>query len=107
MPLPPCQLSHLTHPLPLQVFPTHPLPLRLLPRNSHPHVVLNSSAGFCTCASYYHKVAARPDSICCKHELASKLAEALRRCEAVEKDDVAWASHLSHHMQMAMVEHGS
>jgi len=87
-------------------FATHPTGCAIrVPRNSHPHVHL---PGFCTCASYHHKVVGtRPEAICCKHELASKLAEALQRCEEVAKDDVAWASHLAHHMQMAMVEHGS
>mmetsp|Transcript_16210 Transcript_16210/g.51753 ORF Transcript_16210/g.51753 Transcript_16210/m.51753 type:complete len:151 (+) Transcript_16210:34-486(+) len=73
-------------------------------KRAHPHVCLPS---FCTCASYCHKVATRSDALACKHGLAVLLAEALRRTQSAEHSDVAWANSLSHHLQLAMIDHGS
>jgi hypothetical protein len=52
-------------------------------------------------------VAARPDSIACKHELAALLATALGKCERVDKADAAWANELENRLQMAMLAHGA
>jgi hypothetical protein len=51
-------------------------------------------------------VAARPDAIVCKHELAALLAASLGKCERVDKEDAAWANDLVHRLQMAMIPHG-
>lgn len=71
-------------------------------RGAHPHVSL---PGFCTCGSFCHKVAARPDATVCKHELAALLSAGVGKCERVDKDDAAWANELSHRLQMAMLAH--
>ena len=52
------------------------------------------------------KVAARPDAVMCKHELAAMLAHALHRSESIEKEDGAWATELKHRLHMAMIQHG-
>mmetsp|Transcript_35285 Transcript_35285/g.112301 ORF Transcript_35285/g.112301 Transcript_35285/m.112301 type:complete len:145 (-) Transcript_35285:89-523(-) len=71
-------------------------------KGAHPHVSL---PGFCTCGSFCHKVAARPDATVCKHELAALLSAGVGKCERVDKDDAAWANELSHRLQMAMLAH--
>lgn len=38
-------------------------------------------SNFCTCYSYLRQVLRRPEILMCKHVLASRLAEALEKCE--------------------------
>ncbi|KAL3905141.1 MAG: hypothetical protein SGPRY_011017 [Prymnesium sp.] len=61
-------------------------------RSKTSHCIL---PGFCTCASYCFQVAAKPDCLLCKHELAVLLACALRSVHTLELEEEEWATQFS------------
>jgi len=61
--------------------------------------------GFCTCKSFCLSVAAKPDLLVCKHELAVLLAEPLGKLHNNELEDDEWAKAFSHAMTMPMMEY--
>ncbi|XP_047323456.1 zinc finger SWIM domain-containing protein 7 isoform X2 [Impatiens glandulifera] len=42
---------------------------------------------FCACYSYFYDVVNRGEQLCCKHQLAARLAEALGTCVEVKVPD--------------------
>lgn len=46
--------------------------------------------GFCTCHAFCYMVAAKPESILCKHELAVRLADAVGQLHTTELVDDEW-----------------
>ncbi|KAG0563413.1 hypothetical protein M758_8G028000 [Ceratodon purpureus] len=46
---------------------------------------------FCSCQSFFFDVVSRSDQLCCKHQLAAKLASSLHRCRDVTVSDAELA----------------
>eukprot|EP00966_Prymnesium_polylepis_P285206 6588174-Prymnesium_polylepis.1 len=60
--------------------------------------------GFCTCRAFCYQVAAKPEALVCKHELAVLLADALGRVqEKRDVEDDVWAAEFSLAMSAPMV----
>ncbi|PKU65462.1 hypothetical protein MA16_Dca012184 [Dendrobium catenatum] len=50
---------------------------------------------FCTCYSFFHDVVSKGEQLCCKHQIAFKLAEAAGMCKEVSITDEKLAEILS------------
>ncbi|KAF5840869.1 hypothetical protein DUNSADRAFT_15237 [Dunaliella salina] len=50
---------------------------------------------FCSCQAFFFKVVHENEAICCKHQLAARLALALGRCPIITISDVEIASMLA------------
>ncbi|GMN37843.1 hypothetical protein TIFTF001_007158 [Ficus carica] len=50
---------------------------------------------FCACYSFYYDIVSKAEQLCCKHQLAARLAASLRSCIEVEVSDEQLALLLS------------
>ena len=58
--------------------------------------------GFCTCCAFCYQVAAKPEALVCKHELAVRIADATGQLQTSEVDDDEWATQFSLAMALPM-----
>uniref|UniRef100_A0A7S3AY48 SWIM-type domain-containing protein n=1 Tax=Haptolina ericina TaxID=156174 RepID=A0A7S3AY48_9EUKA len=61
--------------------------------------------GFCTCGSFCFHVAAKPEMLLCKHELAVRIADAVGLLQITEVDDQEWARKFSLAFALPMVNY--
>ena len=61
--------------------------------------------GFCTCQAYCHRVAARPEELVCKHELAVLLAAPLGKLLDSELDDAEWCTAFQRATTIPMIDY--
>lgn len=51
---------------------------------------------YCSCHAFFYDVVCRSDAIQCKHQLAARLADLLKKCQTTEVDDAQLANFMIH-----------